>query len=99
MGLIVTNRQLQQQLNRIEQKVDLMSSTQDEINQEAQAIEADVAAENTATQAIKDAIAALEAQIAQGQAPDLTALKQAVTDLDSATASEQSAVPPSPSEA
>jgi chromosome segregation ATPase len=88
---LVTNRQLQQQLDRIETKVDLMSSQQDEINAEAQQIQADVAAEATALTAIKAEIAAL-----QGANPalDLTGLQAAVAGLDTETAAEQAVPPP-----
>ena len=88
---LVTNRQLQQQLDRIETKVDLMSSQQDEVNAAAQQIEADVAAENTALAAIQAEIATLQAG---NPALDLTGLNQAVADLGTATAAEQAVVPP-----
>ena len=88
---IVTNRQLLNLLNIINEKADLIMSTQDEVNAAAQQIEADVAAENTALAAIQAEIASLQAQ---NPALDLSALNQAVTDLGTATAAEQAVVPP-----
>ena len=88
---IVTNRQLQQQLDRIETKVDLMSSQQDEVNAAAQQIETDVAAENTALTAIQAEIASLQAG---NPAINFDALNQAVADLGTATAAEEAVVPP-----
>lgn len=87
-------RQVLGALQTINEKLDVIMTAQDDINAAATQIEADVAAENTATAAIQAAITALEAQVAAGQTPDLTALKAAVTDLDTATAAEQAAVPP-----
>lgn len=96
---IVTNRQLQQDINLLAQqldllleKVDILMSDQDQLNAEAQQIEADVAAENTALAAIQAEIAKLQAG---NPALDFTALNQAVADLGTATAAEQAVVPPS----
>jgi hypothetical protein len=88
---LVTNRDLQQQLTILTQKVDILMSQQDDLNAAAQEIEADVARENTALAAIKAEIASL-----QGANPalDLTSLNAAVADLDTATAAEEAAVPP-----
>ena len=90
---LVTNRDLQLQLNTISEKLDVIMSQQDEVNAAAQEIQADVAAENTALDAIKAEIAAL-----QGAQPslDLTGLQAAVAQLDTATAAEQAVVPPAP---
>ena len=84
-------RQIQQALQELNAKADIIMATQDDINAEAQQIEADVAAENTALSAIQAEIAALEAA---NPAIDLTGLKAAVADLDSATAAEQAVAPP-----
>jgi predicted nucleic acid-binding Zn-ribbon protein len=89
-------RKVLTQLAEINQKLDVIMTAQDDINAATSQIEADVAAENAATDAIKAEIANLEAQVAAGQAPDLTGLKAAVADLDAAAASEEGAVPPPP---
>jgi hypothetical protein len=71
-------------------------SDQDALNQTATQIEADVAAENAAIEAIKTEIATLEANQNTGQPLDFTALKQAVADLDTSTGQlGQVAAPPS----
>ena len=82
MPLLVTGRTLQKQLNRIETKVDLMSSQQDETNALAQQIQADVTAEAAALAQLKTMI---------GTATNLSALQAAVAALDTETAAEQAA--------
>lgn len=91
MGLIVTNRQLQQQLDRIEQKVDLMTEQQDQINTDVQAIEAGVANLATAAAAIQAEIDALKQQ---NPALDLSGLDKAAADLTGAVSSVQALAPP-----
>ena len=88
---IVTNRQLLNLLNIINEKADLIMTEQDQVNAAAQEIEADVAAEATALSAIKAEIAALQAG---NPALDLSGLQAAVAGLDTETAAEQAAVPP-----
>ena len=88
---IVTNRQLQQQLDELLAKVDILMTEQDQANALAQQIETDVAAENTALTAIEAEIAALQAG---NPAVDFTALNQAVADLGTAAAAEEAVVPP-----
>lgn len=80
-------------LHLLHRKVDRLMSQQDDLNTEVQQIEADVAGIKTASDAIKTEIADLEAQIAAGQPVDLTGLKAAVADLDSA-ASDVGSIPP-----
>ena len=69
-------------------------SDQDSLNAEAQEIEADVASENASITAIQAQIAALEANQGSGQPLDFTALKQAVADLGTASASLGSVAAP-----
>ena len=78
-------------LSAIETTLRKIMSEQDQANAVAAQIETDVAAENTATTAIEAEIAALQAA---NPSVDFTSLNQAVTDLNSATASEQAVVPP-----
>lgn len=94
MSFIVTDRQLQQQLIRIETKVDLMTSQQDEINTDVQTIEAGVANLGTAAAAIQAEIDALKQQ---NPALDLSGLDKAAADLTGAV-SAVSALAPPPSE-
>lgn len=91
MGLIVTNRQLQQQLNRIETKVDLMTEQQDQINADVQAIEAGVANLSTAAAAIQAEIDALKQQ---NPALDLSGLDKAAADLTGAVSAVSALAPP-----
>ncbi len=88
---IVTNRDILTAVNALTAKVDKLMTQQDDLNAAAQEIEADVAKENTALDAIKAEIASL-----QGANPalDFTALNAAVADLGTATAAEQAVVPP-----
>ena len=88
---IVTHQDILNAVNALNVKVSKLMTQQDDLNAAAQEIEADVAKQNTALDAIKAEIAAL-----QGANPalDLTALNAAVADLDTATAAEQAVVPP-----
>ena len=98
MTLVVTNKRIlaallviDTRLSAIETTLRKIMSEQDQANAVAAQIETDVAAENTATTAIEAEIAALQAA---NPSVDFTPLNQAVTDLNSATASEQAVVPP-----
>lgn len=95
MSFIVTNRQLQQQLNRIETKVDLMTEQQDQINADVQAIEAGVANLATAAAAIQAEIDALKQQ---NPALDLSGLDKAAADLTGAVSAVSALAPAQPSE-
>ena len=88
---IVTHQDILNAIAALNVKVTKLMTQQDDLNAAAQEIEADVAKQNAALDAIKAEIAAL-----QGANPalDLTALNAAVADLDTATAAEQAVVPP-----
>ena len=88
---IVTHQDILNAIAALNVKVTKLMTQQDDLNAAAQEIEADVAKQNTALDAIKAEIAALQAG---NPALDLTALNAAVADLDTATAAEQAVVPP-----
>ena len=109
MSFIVTNRQLQQQLIRIETKVDLIMAAQDDIAVADTAIEAevaDLAAQDKAIQAAQaQLLATIQALQTQGVdtsqlVADTAALLQAQGANDSVVAALTAAAnPPAPSEA
>ena len=86
---------LERLLYELHRKAYKIMSQQDDLNTEAQQIEADVAGIKSASDAIKQEIADLEAQIANNQPVDLSGLKAAVADLDSAT-TDVGSIPPAP---
>lgn len=75
---------INQRFDRLEE---MLMTTQDDIN----AIAGDITA---AAKTVSDAISRLEAQIAAGQAPDLTELKAAQAALDALAAANPEPVPP-----
>ncbi len=88
-------RQILSAVQLLSRKADIIMSQQDDLDAVTTEIESEVSRLQAASQAIKDELAALEAQVAAGQPVSLDALKAAVAGLDSATADvENDAAPP-----
>jgi hypothetical protein len=94
---MISNSAILRSLQELHQKVDVLLSQSDDIEQAATDLEATVAVISTGVQSALAIITALEAQVAAGQpvtAQSLADLKQAVTDVGTAGQSVTALAPP-----